>query len=697
MFEYHNDILCIKASFLYNKKMYDRIVEVQNVINRNRSQGDTDALRHNLKLLEQLKEDYRKDPMTFITKYTYENWLRYKKIKKIQTGGNGREALVAWSSLPVKIQQRIIEKIGYDPVSEQKSKTFEDYIVYDKDAEEYFRNFEKSDGEKLSEDQIEKYIFKANVLGAIHRLVQEREKKRMAFGKKRSELFKNIAKVIGPLLKKNGMPSRLIPSNYRRLMELYDKFKPNNYEVLLHKGLNNDNSRKIKGEIADWLLSAYCLPNKPALSVIMQWYREEAKERGWPDLTEQAVNLWLNEPEVARKWVLARHGKEEWKRRFGHYVSRKRKSWFPNAYWAIDGTKLDWVYMTPEGIEAKLKIDVVFDVYSEKILGWSYSTTENHVDHFKALRMAAETAGHRPYLLTYDNQSGHKSETMQKLYDKLVARNKGVHYPHKAYAHNSPVEQLFSRFQQQVLNRWGWSDKQGIRSRKADSMPNVDFLRENKHLLKSKEELIKAFEISVKIWNESKHPKISKPRNEVYAEESPMREELGILDIIDLFWIFKSKPVRYGRGGIRFTVDHKDYEYEVYDSEGKVDIEFRRKYVGAKLYIKYDPEFLSDFIQLYKKDESGTMIFVANAEPKRMHEVVPVLMKEGDKKRWRDDYSVSEIEIAREYAEIEAIRKRSGITVEKMIEEQELMLKLGGYLDKERRNKIESDSPFSRI
>lgn len=677
--------------------MFDRIEELKKIIDRNLQDANQDAFMHNMRLLQQLKADYKNSPDTFITKYTYENWLRAKKLNRVTRGGNCREALVEWRSLPISLQQHIIEHIGYNPEETQKNKTFEDYITHDKQAEAFFKGVTNVNDEPLSETQLERYLFKANVMNAIHTLVKERESKRMAFGKKRTVLFKNLAKVIKPLLSKHNMPARLIPTNYRRLMELYDKYRPNNYEVLLHKGMANDNSRKIKGEIADWLLSAYCLPNKPSLPVVLNWYRAEAEERGWPDLTEQAVNIWLNKPQVARKWVLARHGKEEWKRRFGHHVTRKRSSWFPNAYWAIDGSKLDWIYMTPDGTEAKMKIDIVVDVFSEKILGWSYSGTEDHTDHFKALKMAAQNAGHRPYLFTYDNQSGHKSATMQSLYDKLVARYKGVHYPHKAYAHNSPVENIFNRFQQQVLNRWWFSDKQSIKSRKADSLPNLDFLSKNKHLLKTKEELIKAFEVSVKLWNEAKHPKYNKTRNEVYTEEMPMREELSFLDMVDLFWVFKTRPVTYKRGGIKFTIAHRDYEYEVLDSNGKVDLDFRRKYVGSKFYIKYDPEHLSEFIQLYKKNESGELLFIANAEPKREHEVVPALMNEGDKAAWQEDYNVAEIELQREYAEIEAVRKRSGITPEKLIEEQEYLMKMGGELTKEKRNEIESNSPFARL
>ena len=87
----------------------------------------------------------------------------------------------------------------------------------------------------------------------------------------------------------------------------------------------NDNRRKIKGKVADWWLSMYSLPNKPMLPELMERYNAVRLDRGFPLLTESAVNKWLNEPDVQRKWVLGQHGKEEWRRRFGHYVSRRKR------------------------------------------------------------------------------------------------------------------------------------------------------------------------------------------------------------------------------------------------------------------------------------------------------------------------------------------------------------------------------------
>ena len=143
------------------------------------------------------------------------------------------------------------------------------------------------------------------------------------------------------------------------------------------------------------------------------------------------------------------------------------------------------------------------------------------------------------------------------------------------------------------------------------------------------------------------------------------------------------------------------YEYEVLDSEGRIDLEFRRKYVGAKFKIKYDPAHLKDFVALYREDEQGRLSLIANAQPKRDHEVVPVLMEEGDRPAWEADHAVRDMELARDMADLERVRRRTGITPERLIEEQELLIKLGGKLPKADRNKLESGvvyaSPIDRM
>jgi hypothetical protein len=72
-------------------------------------------------------------------------------------------------------------------------------------------------------------------------------------------------------------------------------------------------------------------------------------------------------------------------------------------------------------------------------------------------------------------------------------------------------------------------------------------------------------------------------------------------------------------------------------------------------------------------------------------------MKEGDKEQWYEDFKIRDEEFARDMAELEALRSRTGITPEKLIEDQELMIKFGGDIPKDTRSDVEADSVFSLL
>ncbi len=652
MFQYYNNILCVQGRWLYGEG---------NIVSSN-----------NYKRL------------------TQRGWLQV-----IRRGGNGRTALVSYDSIPERFKKVIVDNFG-DPRETTKQSRLKDNLVTDIKAAEYFRGYTLDNGSALPEKNINEYLANATILNALHKILNETRSVR---GKVKN-VWNNSAEVIQKL-PKHTYPHSL-PKNVQSLKRKYaaylakettKKIPRIGYESLIHAGFCNNNTKKIKGNIADWWLAMYSLPNKMKVPMIMEQYEAIKEEKDFPSLTTEVVNKWLHQPEIERQWVLGRHGKEEWKNRFGHYIKRKRDNWFPNTYWAIDGSKIDWVHYEDNtlGMAGKLKIDPVVDVFSEKIIGWSFSETEDHVDHFTALKMAVNNTSARPYLFTYDNQSGHKMARMQELYSGIIAKNGGVHYPNKARSHNSPVENIFNRLQQQVLNVMWWSDKQSPTVRTMDNKPNWDFIKANKHLLKTKEDLIKAWEMCVKIWNEAPHPKFKEmSRNEVFAMEAPMREEVSLLDNIDLFWIF-NKGRRYDRGGIELEVAKVKYQYEVLGNDNRIDLEFRRKYVGKKLLVKYDPDHLNDFVCQYDVDEQGNKVFVANAQPKRAHESILVLIQEGDKSAWQEDYSVTDLELDRDTHALNKLRERTGITPEKLIEQQSLMLKMGGDLPKEERLKLDSE------
>ncbi len=649
--------------------------------------------------------EYHNNTLSIPAKLLYEVWeimayntyrshcVRGKLIRTKEGRGEGNEAFVSFYDLPHDIQARCIEELG-DPKEVAVVNQLEEYIVPDIEATRFFSQHRKDDGRSLSMEQQREKATNCMILNAIKTVFNERGAMTKMFGRKKTKIWENMSEAVN-MLNTNKWLFKL-PGTPRTLQRKYEAYLIDGYEVFIHKGEGQKNAQVLKGEVADYILAQYSLPIKLSVPEVLERYNQIREDKGWRGLTEGAIKIWLNEPEQERIWTLARHGKEAYDRKFKHTITRKKENWFPNAYWAIDGTKLDWIHIWEDSSNkqgARLKIDVVFDIHSEKILGSSLSFTENHTDHFNAIREAVNYAQCRPYLFTYDNQSGHKMSRMQDLYSSLVAVDGGCHYSHRAYQHNSPAEQLFKRLQQQVINKFWFSDGQSVTVKLDDNKMNVDFINENKHLLKSVQELEVAWEAAVNIWNNNPHPKFNKQtRNDVYRHKQPKQESLNIMDIVDKLWITESKKlITYKAHGLDMWVGGSKYQFEVYDTEGHIDLEFRRKNVGSKFIVRYDPDFLDGYVQLCKKDENEEVVFIANAEPKREHETVPVLMEDGDKVIWNEDYQVRHKEYERDLNDYKALLSRTGITPEREIEEQELMIKMKRTLTKEERNKVEAE------
>lgn len=656
--------------------------------------------------------EYHNNILSIPARLLYEDWnlmayktylslcCRKKLIRTKEGKGKGNEAFVSFYDLPEDIKAICIKELG-NPKEVVIRNQLENYILPDPAAAKFFAEHRKPNGRSLSlEEQIEKAT-SCMILNAIQMVFKDRSVQVRMFGRKTTKIWKNISEAVNAINPNKWTFS--LPGNPIRLKQRYQDYLQTGYSLFIHKGEGTANAAKIKGEIADFILAQYCLPIKLTIPMLLIRYNQEREVREWGELTEKAIYNWLYQPEQERVWTLARHGREVWKRKFGHTLTRNKENWFPNSYWAIDGTKLDWIHFDENSsnkMGAKLKIDVLFDVYSEKIIGWSLSFTENHTDHFKAIKMAINEAGCRPYYLTYDNQSAHNSERMQNLYSSIVAVEGGTHHANKVRQHNNPSEQLFNRLQQEVITKFWFSDGQGVSVKRDDHRMNEDFILENKNYLKTTDQLYQAWEAAVNLWNNGEHSNFKKSRNEVYTHEMPIREELSLWDIMDKLWIEETKrKVTYKAHGLDLQISDKKYQFEVYNNaNNEIDLEFRRKNVGKKFIVRYDPELLDSYIQLCEKDSEGKTTVIAFAQPKRRHENIPALMKEGDKEAWAKDQKVKELEYNRDYADYKALLQRTGITPEKEMEAQELLIKMKGSLPKKERNRIESEENiFSRL
>jgi len=622
----------------------------------------------------------------------YHKLVQRGKIKRLTTGGNGRKAMVAYESIPDKYK-KIIRERGIDPYASVKNIVFGDYMEWDYNAEAYFRDYLLDNGKHLPEEKQKEYTHQAIVFNASQFIANNVVVQRRFGGKK--QMWDRMLEAI------SNLPETWMHTRYKNVLSFkraIKRYEEESYGSIVSGKWMNSNSTLIQGEVADFLLAQYCLPIKHTVPELLRIYESVREAKGWRSLSERAVNAWLDKTEQKRIWMLARDGRDEYMKQFGHTVTRKRAEWFPNAWWAIDGTKLDLVHFAnnKQKMAAELKVNVVFDVYSEKIIGWDIAYSENHASHFRAIKMAVNESGCRPFLFTYDKQSGHTSNKMQDLYNRLPAKG-GTHYSHKVGRKSSPAEQIFNRLQQQVISKMWFSDKQGIKVRNTTNKPNTDFIVEYKNALPTVDDFNKIFTALVNQWNAGKQDGWELNRNQKYNQETEHREEINIMDQLSMFWIDETKVKKYYAHGMPLTVEGKDYIYEVYDETNNIDLEFRRKYVGESLIVRYDPERLDEFVGLYELTPSGEKRFVAYAQSKRMHESIPVLMKENSKALLLQDVEARDLELKRDQEAYERLIERTGISRESLIEEQELMVKFQGHLPKELQMETDSGAFHSRF
>ncbi|WP_052910342.1 hypothetical protein [Riemerella anatipestifer] len=631
--------------------------------------------------------EYYKNILSIPASLLYEDWGVmsydvYKKkcqkkvlVRSRDGKGEGNYALLSYHDLPEEIKTMCKEKLGdYNKVVQRND--LEPYIVPDAAAIRFFSKHRNPDGRKLSDKKQIERATNCCILNAITAILEQKNYA-VKNNKQKTKIWDNVSDAVNSLDTEKWKHN--LPTTTKNLKIRYKRYIKEGFSSFIHKGEGNQNTAIIKGDIADWILAVYALPIKYTIPELIAKYNEIREENGWGTISESAVNRFLNKQENVRIWTIGRNGKEAYDRKFKHTLKRDKRRWFPNCYWAIDGTKLDLLYLNTETnkLEAYKRVNILFDVYSEKIIGWSFSETENITDHFRAVKMAVQTAGVRPYLFTYDQQAGHKSQKMQEIYSELVAKDGGTHYPHQARRHSSPAEGIIRRLQQQCVTKLYNSDGLGVKTKSDQSRMNADFITANIDKMPTKEQVEAQWKFIVKQWNNSEHfDKKDKTRNEVFAEEMLVSEPLDLMEIMRMMWVEeKKKLITYRAHGIEVVVDKKAYTYEVYDHNGDIDLEFRRKYVGDKFIVRYDPDAMDAHIQLVKVNQNGEKYFVAYAEPKRSFEVVPKLMPDGEKEQAQKDMQVAELEYQRDLQLLRDLEKKTGISTERLIAEQEMAVK----------------------
>ena len=529
-------------------------------------------------------------------------------------GGEGNVALYSYSSLPEKYKKRWVERHG-EPEKQMREEIIRNIVKRDEKAENFFEEYRyDKNGElvALPEDVKKEYTWNASVLNAL----MEEFKRLSSSNNKLTGFRRNLWELL-LVTSEEWRPvyGHSLPGSVGRLKALINKFRPDNYSVLVSGKYGNSNTLKIDEEPGRFLV-ALKRSRVPVYTdmQIFEEYNRVAPARGWKALkSPRSLRSWFSSPRIEPLWYDAVYGEMKAHQRYG----RKHKTELPSrrdSLWYGDGTKLNLYYRDEGGKVRTIGVYEVMDAYSEVLLGFHISENEDYEAQYHAYRMALQTSGHKPYELVHDNQGGHKK--LERVSDGLLDKISHIHRPTAPYSGQSKtIESAFGRFQSQVLHKyWGFTG-QNITARKDSSRPNLEFIEANRDRLYTLDELKAKYVEARREWNEMKHPVTGIPRIEMYdTSVNEDTEAVTARDMVDIFWVMTSRPSTFTSAGIEFTVGGRPRTYDVYSSPGVPDHEWRRRNTYRQFYVKYDPYDFSS-VRLYWKDKGGALRFERVAEP----------------------------------------------------------------------------------
>jgi hypothetical protein len=559
-----------------------------------------------------------------LSKSQYSHLIERKKIFALKRGG-GLKALYDYYSLPEHVQKKY-EAMRGKPEDVMKEEPKVEWIPINKQAMKFFEEFRfrNKDKDTLPEEKKAEYTNNASMLDELIRQLGIIKTRQSAMGiKKMGVAWDNLMNLVEKYRYRDKQVWHTLPTNLTNLKQKISQYKREGYSCLISGKFGNENTVKITASAGKYLI-ALKRSVEPVFTneQIFERYNHECEARGWEALkSPNSVTSFLNRKEVKPLWYDAVEGELASRMRY----IRNNKTILPSSrdvLWYGDGTKLNLYYkeyVKGEGWKLCTKfVYEVMDSYSEMLLGYHISDSENWEAQYNAFRMAIERSKAKPFEVVTDNQGGSKTKRLQDFLKKICRVS------HATQPYNAPsktIENAFYRFQSQVLHQWAYFTGQNITAK--NGRPNMELIQANIEKVPTLDEMMETYRQAREMWNGEramltttsflKHPKEkTRTRVEVYESSPQTCEEIDYLDMIEMFWQMTEKPSTFTASGITIQVNNKRYSYEPLNADGLPDMEFRRKHTGRKFFVQYDPNDMTR-VRLFVKEATG-MRYVATAD-----------------------------------------------------------------------------------
>lgn len=524
--------------------------------------------------------------------------VRKNQVKQMRKGGNGRTALYAVESLPLKWRTEVYKR--YPDLQEQAdSREFIDTVEPDGKALSFYQDYKLSDGRNLPDDKVLEYASNAAIMNAFRRRLEAHVSKRQRSGKRTTlakEFWSRAAAALPRLA--DHFPHSL-PGSPRRLQMKFAEYVSSGYECFISgKFLNGNAGKVLTDEQTGYLATLISNPNNVQDTVVAKFYNAKARMLGWKEITAAAVGVWREKLQLEA--AAGRLGVTSFRANKTMQVKRSRPT-APFLMCSLDGWTVELLYQKTRTDKKghnvttytnRLTIVVVLDPCVDYPMGYAVGDHECPELIKAALRNAAihsrEITGE---MLRYNQVQSDRYaiKSMTELYavlgDKVIP----------AQAHNAkakPVEPYFNHLNTtycQLCPNWSGF---GVTTN-PKRQPNSEALNKRRHSFPDEAGLRAQIDEMMRLERQQKIGKLMEKLANLKPEHRlPMSREMYLLNFGAETGF---KNVLEGCG-LRPTILGMKRDYDCFD------LTFR-DHASERWTVKYDPDDLHEVLAV---SEDGT-------------------------------------------------------------------------------------------
>lgn len=533
-----------------------------------------------------------------ITTANLNNLVRRGQVRQVQKGGNGRTALFAVDSLPLKWRTEVYKR--YPDLQEQAdSREFMDTIEPDGAALLFYQEFAFDDGRHLPEIKQVELSNNCAIMNAFRRCIEDCQSKRSRSGNKRIPLGEFWRKAANSLEYLSDRFPNSLPRSPRRLQMKFTEYLEQGCVCFISGKYQNSNSGKVVTEEQESVLATILGHHNNLDDVrVADYYNHVAREVGWKEITPAAVAVWRKKLDMVVS--AGRLGVSNFRNNKEMQVKRSRPT-APFLMWTLDGWTVELLYQETKQTKRgnvttytnRLTIVVVLDPCINYPIGYAVGTHETPELIKEALRNAAvhsrELFGEM--LRANQIQCDHYAfKALSPIYavmgDKLTpARVKN--------AKAKPVEAYFNYLNTTFCNRFNNWSGYGVTT-DPKKQPNSEALNKLRHQFPDEQGVRRQIDEIMYLERMCKVDKFRDMMKHLAPERRlPLSREQYLLN----FGAETGYKNALEGCGLRPTILGVKRDYDCFD------LTFREHAATERWTVKYDPDDLSEVLAV---NEDGT-------------------------------------------------------------------------------------------